>query len=68
MKRDVEVYIEDIMESISKIEEYTKTISKQPPFDVLRPAREKKSGPVGTRTRELRLFEAGCPGYVKATS
>lgn len=28
MKRDVEVYIEDIQESISKIEEYTKAVSR----------------------------------------
>ncbi len=28
MKRDMGVYIEDILESISKIEEYTKAISK----------------------------------------
>lgn len=28
MKGDVEVYIEDVMESISKIEEYTKTLSR----------------------------------------
>ena len=28
MKRDMKVYIEDILESISKIEEYTKAIAK----------------------------------------
>jgi len=28
VKRDVEVYIEDIQESISKIEEYTKAVSR----------------------------------------
>ena len=28
MKRDIRVYIEDIWESIIKIEEYTKTITK----------------------------------------
>ncbi len=29
MKRDVRVYIEDILESITKIEEYTKEISEE---------------------------------------
>ena len=29
MKRDVDVYIEDIMESISKIDEYTKTVTRE---------------------------------------
>jgi len=28
VKRDVEVYIEDIQESISRIEEYTKAVSR----------------------------------------
>jgi len=29
MKRDIRVYVEDILESIEKIEEYTKPISEE---------------------------------------